>query len=91
MSEAARNKNLSPWETSAVMSKPLSLTLWKMADKLFDLWVSSDKPKAQKFYKTAEGVLNLPHGRGAYIRIVNKFESGWVPSEDSKWLNFSGG
>lgn len=88
MSEAAINKNLSPWQTSGCLIRPHSLQFWAVSDIIYDLWYQADKIGPRRLCKIYNEVFcdTLEHFR--FTKICQMFSSGWIPSEDCKWLTF---
>ena len=75
MREAIKDRK--PWETSRAVTE-----IWSSADKLYKLWAENGKP----------GAINLAKIFGTkccLIALVKHFKSGWVPENDSKWLQWA--
>lgn len=89
MSEAAKRRR--SWQTSAVLSRPDSVEIWKMADKIFDAWLENEKPGNQRLETISAEYLDHPVSRGKFSTLVRLFREGWSPREDPEWVKFSEG
>lgn len=76
------NKGQDPWDN--VNSTPISLQIWQDAEKYYQWW--SVNKKGYCAMATAFGFKNwgAPHQN-----MVKKFKSGWIPSKDPRWVNFT--
>ena len=72
-----------PWENPKAQT---NLTVWKMAQKFYDLWVKNDMPGAYRLTTLAKNTNLGMFSRSNLIGIYKKFKTGWVPALDSEYL-----
>lgn len=66
-----------PWH-NAMSNKEV----WKFAQMHYERWISLDKPGSAK-YANVIGV-----DRTIIRKMIEKFQSGWIPKEDLLWLDY---
>lgn len=72
-----------PWDNTKVKSSPDAMKSWEIADQIFD-WYDARKDRPRKCgYTLAARHFNL--NCSLYI-MIDKFKSGWIPTEDTKWV-----
>lgn len=89
ISETLKSKNLRPWQAVKLNSKDKEK--WLVADVLFNLWFSENKPKSMNFTKAYNNLFITAHRRSYFKTIVEQFINGWIPLEDKEWIIFSKG
>lgn len=57
---------------------------WACADKLLEFWKNNSKCGHHRLHKVV-GIGSY----SAYLTIVKKFKTGWVPLEDKPWVEWS--
>ena len=86
MSIAAKNKK--PWQISAVVINPRSLSLWAMSDSLYDLWIESGRLGIRRYTKVYNFIYSDEFESSILSTIRQKFVDGWIPQQDPEWVNF---
>ena len=77
-----------PWSRGKVKQDPTILQVWYMADFYRDLWLELYCPGAVGFSKD---LLYLGYDgirSSVFRRLLGHFSSGWIPEEDSSWMQF---
>ena len=64
-----------------------SKSVWRQADRLYELWQNNSQPSYSKLYYLANGkcYTNESGVIGPYMNIVKYFRNGWIPSQDTEW------
>jgi hypothetical protein len=64
-----------------------SKSVWKEADKIYQIWINHDKPSYCKLYTLVNGKCYINDSKviGPYMNIVKYFRNGWIPTEDTEW------
>ena len=71
------------------MCTELSLITWRLADDIYSIHCDNTSLGAILLKKLVETELNVVLARKATITMLSKFKSGWIPSQDFKWLEFN--
>lgn len=85
VSERAKLRNIRPWETPHARSDLSILKFWADADKVYDVW----KDNKDITYSFLRKLLGSDHGYTSWRNLVKRFLSGWIPVQDSKWVEFT--
>jgi hypothetical protein len=65
-----------------------SKSVWKQADKIYQVWIENSKPSYCKLYTLVNNKCYTNESKviGPYMNIVKYFRSGWIPKEDNDWI-----
>jgi hypothetical protein len=76
---------IKPWDHPRATE--YSKSVWKNADKLYQVWLDNNKPSYCKLYTLVNNTCYTNESRviGPYMNIVKYFRSGWVPTQDLEW------
>jgi hypothetical protein len=88
-SKAYKALEKQPWDTYTVLTDASIVLRWTYADVIKVMWAVNGSSGHKLFTSTYNELLkvNLPYG--ALKSMVGKFQNGWEPSEDLKWVEFS--
>ena len=87
MSESQKARNVRPWDNQSTQTEE-SMLKWAMCDYYHDLWVYFDKPGLKKFTKIYNELHNDNVSLAFFTNPRLNWLKGWVPNEDSQWLEF---
>lgn len=83
------NKNptagVKPWNHPRATD--YSKSVWKQADKIYQIWTDNSKPSYCKLYTLVNNKCYTNDSKviGPYMNIVKYFRNGWVPTADIEW------
>lgn len=87
MSESQKARNVRPWDNQSTQTEE-SMLKWTMCDYYHDLWVHFDRPGLKKFTKIYNELHNDNVSLAFFTNPRLNWLKGWVPNEDSQWLEF---
>jgi hypothetical protein len=59
--------------------------VWKRADEIYNIWLSSNKPSYCKLYRILNGTMYDNKTISPYMNMVKYFRNGWIPTKDNEW------
>lgn len=67
-----------------------SKSIWIKADILYKTWLDNEKPSYCKLYTLINKQCYTNDNKviGPYMNIIKYFRNGWVPIQDSEWIDF---
>jgi hypothetical protein len=77
-----------PWDTYNVRTDGEILLRWVYADLIKTIWVINGSLGHKFFTSIYNELLGAVLPCGSLKSMVSKFQSGWEPTKDSKWINF---
>ena len=86
------NKNpmskVKPWNHPRATD--YSKSVWKQADKIYQVWVENNTPSYCKLYTLINDkcYTNDTKVIGPYMNMVKYFRSGWIPKQDNEWIQY---
>jgi hypothetical protein len=83
------NKGKMPYQMDTVLRSRELVSKWSRADYYYQLWVEYDRPRERKFQRLVEKVIRESFRASYFKRMIQKFDSGWIPFEDYAWHNFN--
>ena len=65
-----------------------SKSVWKQADKIYQVWVENNTPSYCKLYTLINDkcYINDTKVIGPYMNMVKYFRKGWIPKQDNEWM-----
>lgn len=78
-----------PWDTYNVRTDGSILLRWVYADLIKTIWFINGSLGHKFFTSIYNELLGVKLPCGAFKSMVGKFQNGWEPTEDSKWIKFS--
>ena len=90
MSEKMKTNNpcagVKPWNHPRATD--YSKSVWKQADRIYQVWVDNSKPSYCKLYTLVNNKCYTNDSKviGPYMNLVKYFRSGWIPTQDQEWV-----
>jgi hypothetical protein len=83
LSKTLKDKNLKPWQNFRIKNNPTILSIWQKADEIYNFWNNYK-------YKSSDALaVALPqYPKNSLRTIVKHFKQGWIPQNDSQFLEF---
>lgn len=78
-----------PWDTHHVRTDSSIVLRWVYADLIKTIWLVNGSLGHKFFTSIYNELLEVDMPCGAFKSMVGKFQSGWEPSDDLKWVEFS--
>jgi hypothetical protein len=66
-----------------------SKSVWEQADKIYQVWTDNNKPSYCKLYTLMNNKCYINESKviGPYMNMVKYFRKGWIPTQDTEWIN----
>lgn len=80
-----------PWTHPTVVSDPIKVGIWKMANFYYELYLTNKEITKAKFTTLYNSLYCDSLPPSALYIMHDKFSNGWTPSQDEDWVQFSEG
>lgn len=94
MSEACKaasklyRESMRPWEASRVRASQDKQDKWKRCQQFYELWLQHNRCGYNALTSHVFAALGFSYKLHELTTIVEMFKSGWIPTEDSGWIDF---